>query len=201
MKDKTGKKLSTDEVIKKVLSRIYNIVLEFEVYILHIVGIIPSHHFRRFFYRMAGITIGNGSSLHMGTKFYDPSRISIGVDSIIGEGAVLDGRDILRIGNHVDIASEVMIYNSEHNVHAEHFADVSGLITSSVIIEDYVFIGPRAIILPGVTIGKGAVVGAGAVVTKSVEEFKIVGGVPAKVIGERLPKDLHYRLGRARWFR
>ena len=41
------------------------------------------------------------------------------------------------------------------------------------------------IILPGVTIKKGAVVGAGAVVTKDVEEFKIVGGVPAKEIGER----------------
>ena len=74
-------------------------------------------------------------------------------------------------------------------------------IAQPVIIEDYVFIGPRAIILPGVTLGKGAVVAAGAVVTKDVEPFSIVGGVPAKVIGEREPKELHYRLGRAAWFR
>jgi len=64
-----------------------------------------------------------------------------------------------------------------------------------------VFIGPRAIILPGVTVGKGAVVAAGAVVTKDIPDFSIVGGVPAQIIGERKTKDLHYKLGRARWFR
>jgi Acetyltransferase (isoleucine patch superfamily) len=69
------------------------------------------------------------------------------------------------------------------------------------LIEDYVFIGPRAIILPGVKIGKGAVVAAGAVVTKDVAPFSVVGGVPAKIIGERKIKNLSYKLGRARWFR
>jgi maltose O-acetyltransferase len=49
------------------------------------------------------------------------------------------------------------------------------------------------VILPGVTIGKGAVVAAGAVVTKDVPPYAIVGGVPAKVIGERT-KDLRYTL-------
>lgn len=62
------------------------------------------------------------------------------------------------------------------------------------------FIGPRAIILPGVKIGKGAVVAAGAVVTKDVEKFTIVGGVPAKVVGERKNKNPSYKLGRARLF-
>ncbi len=201
MKDKTGKELSLQEVLIKAIRRIGNIFLECEVFFLHMVGYIPLHHVRRFFYRLAGMTIGAGSTIHMGAKFYDPRNIHVGQDTIIGEGAVLDGREKLVIGNHVDIASEVMIYNSEHDIDAEHFTAVDDVITAPVTIEDYVFIGPRAIILPNVTIKKGAVVGAGAVVTKDVEEFSIVGGVPAKVIGERKIKDPHYKLGRARWFR
>lgn len=201
MKDKTGKTLSTSEIMSKGQNRIRNILLEFWVMILHYIGHIPIHHVRRFFYRLSGMHIGTGSTIHTGVRFFEPYRIMIGEDTIVGEGAFLDGRAPLHIGNHVDIASEVMIYNSEHNVHAEHFAADEGIITAPVRIEDYVFIGPRVIILPGVTIGKGAVVGAGAVVTKDVEPFSIVGGVPAKPIGERKIKDLHYKLGRARWFR
>lgn len=181
----------------KVINRIYTILLEFIVFILHLIGHCPSHHIRRFFYRLAGIKIGSGSTIHTGARFYNPSKISIGKDSIIGEYAVLDGRDKLIIGDHVDIASEVMIYNSQHDIENENFKAVCEPVT----IGDYVFIGPRAIILPGINIGKGAVVAAGAVVTKNVNDFNIVGGVPAKVIGERSKKEIHYKLGRAALFR
>ncbi len=201
MKDKTGKKLSSNEILKKVIFRMKTIILEADVYILHLVGNVPSHHFRRFIYRIEGIKIGKGSSIHMGARFYLPKNISIGKDTIIGEGSVLDGRAKLKIGDHVDIASEVMIYNSQHDVNSDRFAAVEDVVIEPVEIGDYVFIGPRAIILPGVRIGKGAVVGAGAVVTKDVDEFKIVGGVPAKEIGERKLKDPSYKLGRAAWFR
>ena len=201
MKDKTGKSLSSGEVMDKLVARVSNIFLEFIVFMLHCVGLVPSHHFRRFFYRLCGIKIGRGSTIHTMMRLYDPRNISIGNDTIIGEGAVLDGRDKLLIGDHVAIATGVMIYNSEHNIEAEHFAAEEGIVSAPVIIEDYVFIGPRAIILPGVTIGKGAIVAAGAVVTRDVPQFAIVGGVPAKVISERKNKDLHYKLGRARWFR
>lgn len=197
MKDKTGKELSTTQVLEKGVNRISSIISEFVVYILHLVGCFPSHHVRRFFYRLAGVQIGKGSTIHMGARFFDPSKIKIGEDSIIGEGVLLDGRAKLTIGNHVDIASEVMIYNSEHNVQSENFNSTDEPVT----IDDFVFIGPRAIILPGVTIGQGGVVAAGAVVTKNVDPYTIVGGVPAKIIGERKVKDLHYKLGRARWFR
>lgn len=199
--DKTGKELSVVELTNKGLTRINKIMLELEVYLLHLVGYIPSHHIRRLCYRLAGMKIGRGSTIHMGARFYNPHRISVGSDSIIGESAVLDGRAPLTIGDHVDIASEVMIYNSEHNLDAEHFAADEGVITEPVTIQDYVFIGPRAVILPGVTIGSGAAVGAGAVVTKDVAPYAIVGGVPARVIGERKNRELHYKLGRAAWFR
>jgi len=197
MKDKYGNVLSTPEVMHKSINRIDAVLMELVIWILHLVGGIPSHHIRRFFYRLAGVKIGRGTTLHMRTRFYNTEHIVIGSDTLIGEGVVLDGRDKIVIGDHVDIASEVMIYNSEHDINDEGFKAISEPVT----IEDYVFIGPRAIVLPGVTIKKGAVVGAGAVVTKDVEEYQVVGGVPAKLIGERKIKELHYKLGRAAWFR
>ncbi len=181
----------------KIIRRIKTVFLEFLVMKAHCVGHIPSHHMRRACYRILGMQIGQGSSIHMGLILYNPSGITIGQDTIVGERCTLDGRAKLTIGDHVDIASEVMIYNSEHDVNDPKF----GAIVAPVTIEDYVFIGPRAIILPGVTIGRGAIVGAGAVVTKDVPPLTILGGVPAKPIGERKLKDPSYRLGRAAWFR
>lgn len=195
--DKTGKRLSPAEIFKKIFSRISNIILELKIFLIYIFSYIPSHTFRKLIYRLGGMKIGFGSTLHMGIKFYETKNIIIGQDTIIGENSVLDGRDELRIGNHVAIASEVMIYNSQHDVNDENF----NAINKPILIGDYVFIGPRAIILPGVKIGRGAIVGAGAVVTKDVLENTIVGGIPAHEIGLRNLKELKYKLGRARLFR
>jgi maltose O-acetyltransferase len=132
----------------------------------------------------------------MGAQFFRPSGIRIGKGTIVGQNVFLDGRDRLVIGDHVDIASDVMIYNSEHDINSETFEAING----PVEIGDYVFIGPRVIILPGVKIGRGAVIAAGAVVTKDVNEGAIMGGVPAKEIGLRNLTNYKYRLGRSRLF-
>jgi len=195
-KDRMNRSLTLKEAWKKIVIRIKNYFLDFELMVIRFVGCVPSHHFRRFFYRLAGVKIGKGSTIHMGCNFFNPAGVSIGEDTIVGYRAFLDGRAPLKIGNHVAIASEVMIYNSEHDVHREDM----GVVEEPVVIEDYVFIGPRAIILPGVKIGKGAVIAAAAVVTHDVPAGKIVGGVPAREIGERKIKNYHYRLGRARLF-
>ena len=193
-RDRNAKPLTASQVFQKGVNRVYNIFLDFELYILYLAGYIPSHAIRKFFYKLAGMKIDG--VLHMWARFYDPSNIEIGSDSIVGDHAFLDGRAKLKIGNHVDIASEVMIYNSEHDVSSEYFSDR----IEPIEIGDYVFIGPRAIIMPGIKIGKGAIVAAGAVVTHDIPEFAIVGGVPAKVIGVRKNKNPQYRLGRARLF-
>ncbi len=195
-KDRTGRSLTLGQALPKVLNRFYNYFLDLELMILRWVSHIPSHFVRKFFYIMAGMKIGRGSVIHMWANFFEPNGIIIGEDTIVGDHAFLDGRASLYIGNHTDIASSVMIYNSEHDLENEDFSARE----EPVQIGDYVFIGPRAIILPGVKIGKGAVVAAGAVVTKDVPDFAIVGGVPAKVIGERKNKNPNYKLGRARLF-
>ncbi len=192
-----GRELTTGEAIKKAKNRGANILLDFELLILTFASaFIPFHLIRKVLFQLAGAKIGKNSYVHMWTRFFYPPNITIGNGTIIGDHCFLDGRAPLKIGNHVDIASQVLIYNSEHDINSEGFDPIE----EPVEIGDYVFIGPRAIILPGVKIGKSAVIAAGAVVTQDVADFAIVGGVPAKVIGERKLKDPHYRLGRARLF-
>lgn len=190
------------------------------VYFATLTGYIPSHTIRLFLYRnIFRVRIGRDSSMHWRAEFNVPSGVAIGHNTIIGNDAFLDGRTkrqwkegeskmmgylkeffapqirSLRIGNNVSIAGEVRIYTMEHDIDDPHFAEIAG----DVVIEDYVVIGTRVTMLPGVHIGRGAVIASGAVVTKDVEPYAVVGGVPAKFIKER-SKDLKYTLKFARLF-
>ncbi|EKF61263.1 MAG: DapH/DapD/GlmU-related protein [Agrobacterium albertimagni] len=69
-----------------------------------------------------------------------------------------------------------------------------------VVIGHDVWIGHGATVLPGVTVGDGAVIGAGAVVSRNVEPYTIVGGVPAKRIRERFPRPVAERMQALAWW-
>lgn len=192
MKDHLGNKLSPSQVSQKGIIRLKTILLEFELMVLSCIGQIPSHLIRRFFYQLSGIKMGKKSTIHIGARFFNPSNISIGNGTIVGDHAFLDGRAPLKIGSHTDIASQVLIYNAEHDINSPDFEPS----IEPVEIGDYVFIGPRVTILPGTKIGNGAIIAAGAVVTKDIPSFEIWGGVPAKKIGNRKNKNPKYTLGR-----
>jgi len=195
-------------------------IIDFWVYLATLTGYIPSHTIRLFLYRhVYRINIGKDSSIHWLARFNQPSGISIGHNTIIGNDAFLDGRmkrdwkgkkpnicvyireffspttRPLTIGNNVSIAGEVRIFTMEHDIDDSDFAPIS----APVVIEDYVVIGTRVTILPGIHVGKGAVIASGAVVTHDVPPYTVVGGVPAKFIKER-NKNLRYTLKFARLF-
>lgn len=69
-----------------------------------------------------------------------------------------------------------------------------------IVIGNDVWIGANVVILPGVTIGDGAVLAAGAVVTKDVEPYAIVGGVPAKTIRYRFDREIVDKLLKIKWW-
>lgn len=73
-------------------------------------------------------------------------------------------------------------------------------IAGGVVIGNDVWIGGGVIVKAGVTIGDGAVIGSGAVVTKDVEPYAIVAGVPAKIIKKRFDDKIIERLLKLKWW-
>ena len=129
--------------------------------------------------------------------FRHGGTISMGDFCYLGEGARIWSSAEVIIGMRVLISHLVSIYdNTTHPLRADlrhkHYRDIiySGhpeqlnLGERPVRIENDVWIGSHCVVLPGVTIGMGAVVGAGSIVTKSVAEYTLVAGNPARVIRE-----------------
>jgi acetyltransferase-like isoleucine patch superfamily enzyme len=158
---------------------------------LQYAGKVPSQWLRHTIYcRLYGMTLGDGSVVYNGCQLREPHKIRIGKNSSIGDQCILDGRAGLTIGDCVNFSTGVWIWTMQHDPSDPGFRGEG----APVAVEDFAWLSCRVVVLPGVTIGKGAVVAAGAVVTKSVEPFTIVGGVPARKIGER-PQNLDYKLG------
>ena len=159
-------------------------------FIAEAVGWLPSHGLRLFLYRhLLRISIGARTSIHRDCRFYRPSGVSIGSHSIINRDVLLDGRMGLQIGDNVSVSEGTAIITLEHDPNSPTFEPRG----AAIHIGDRVFVGARAILLPGVAIGEGAVVAAGTVVTRDVDPFAIVAGVPARPIGQR-QHDLTYTL-------
>lgn len=115
----------------------------------------------------------------------DGKHISIGKHCRINEHVFIQGA---HIGNHVLIAPHVAILTKSHMHDSVDIPIVLQGDTEPLppIIEDGVWLGRNAVVMPGVRIGQHAIVGAGAIVTKDVEPYSIVGGVPAKLIKKRI---------------
>lgn len=151
----------------------------------------PSHRLRMLLYRFCyGLEAKKNVVIYSGCELRSPYNCKIGKGSIIGSNAILDARAGIDIGENVNLSSNVSIWTYQHDYRdpefkciPEHFGPVK--------IGNRAWIGPNTVILHDVEIGEGAVVAAGAVVTKNVPPYTLVGGVPAKVIGER-PHNLTY---------
>lgn len=132
---------------------------------------------------------------HVSKKFMVAPGSSISRDLVAGAYSWVGPKSLIypkvQIGRFTMLASEVTIVGGDHNYRAVEipivFAGRDEL--KSTIIGDDVWVGTRSIIMAGVHIGNGAIVAAGSVVTRDVEPYSIVGGVPAKKIKMRFSED------------
>jgi maltose O-acetyltransferase len=139
-------------------------------------------------YRKAGMAIGTHVTilgpLNLELSLNDETilGISIGNRTYLNSDTRLACRNSkILIGEDVQIGPRVSFETATHNI-IFSATEGRGITHRDIKIEDKVWIGAGATILPGVTIHEAAVVAAGAVVTKNVEAFTLVGGVPAKKI-------------------
>ena len=149
---------------------------------------IPSRRMRLALLRRWGAKIHPKVSMFASVDIRNPRGLSIDSGCSIGPNVLLDARKGLKIGKNVTIAYDAIIWTLHHDMHANDFCTIG----AETMIEDYVWICSRSILLPGVHIGEGAVIASGAVVTKDVEPYTVVGGIPAKKIGERKNRELNY---------
>ncbi len=70
----------------------------------------------------------------------------------------------------------------------------------NIVIGNDVWIGTDVTILSGVTIGDGAIIATGSLVTKNVEPYTIVGGVPCKLIKKRFSEEVIGKLQKISWW-
>lgn len=134
-------------------------------------------------------------------SFYRRENIHIADNVFIGHFSILDGTNDLVIEEGVQLAGWNGVYtHSSHiaiRLYGDHYQDIpelqkTGYKTGAVSIGRYTFVGAGAIILPGVSIGRGALVAAGAVVNTNVDDFQIVSGNPAVVVGDTRKVDAKY---------
>lgn len=166
------------------------LVVSYEM-IMNILFALPRYPL--FNYLKKYLLIAMGAEIGKGVIFYPGVWITPGWNLHVEDNVDL-AKDVLittgggvHIGARTLIGYRSLILSTNHSIpnRGEYFP-VSGHKLGKVNIGHDVWIGANCTILPGVTIGEGVVVAAGSVVTRDVASYMIVGGVPAKIIKERI---------------
>jgi acetyltransferase-like isoleucine patch superfamily enzyme len=131
---------------------------------------------------------GPGAAISPDAAFANPERIEIGARVRIGARTTLwagpaEGRIV--IGDDVLFGPDVLVTAAGYRFDDGRPVTDQLMDEADVVIGDDVWIGAKAVLLPGARLGDGVVVAAGAVVRGMVEPFKVVAGVPARVVRER----------------
>lgn len=137
-------------------------------------------------YRLLFRRLDGFAFIYAGARIDHCGGISGGRSLSIHSGAFVSGRGGLSIGDGVLIGPNAAVVSTEHRYDDPQLPIVEqGQRLVPTAIANDVWIGANAVILAGVSVAEGTIVSAGAVVTSDTQPYTIVGGVPAKTIGQR----------------
>jgi len=132
--------------------------------------------------RLFGAKIGSkGVSVHRTVRIWAPWNLVMENFSMFDRDCYVYNPAPVILRSETVVSENVHLCSASHDVHSRNHE----LITKPITLEGKNWVAIDSLILPGVTIGEGSVVGAGAVVAKSVGEWVVVAGNPAKVIKTR----------------
>lgn len=179
-------------MISRIYSKLYPYFYGLIRYMSIFVGKIPSHRIRKFVLRkIFCMRIDPNAIIYGGFEIRSPWNISIG-RSVIGVGALLDGRKGIVIEDDVCLAQSVSVYTEQHDINDPMFrTNQKG---GTVIIKKHAWISSKTTILPKCVVEEGCVIASGATLTKSTVPYGIYAGLPAKLISRR-ESPMNYTLG------
>lgn len=121
---------------------------------------------------------------HVFTGVIHPSAV-VSSFAVIGKGTMILHRAVVQagttIGNHVILNTGSQV---DHDGTIGDYVHIAprAVLCGNVTVGEGTLVGAGAVVLPGIKIGKWAVIGAGAAVTKDVEDYSVIAGVPGRVV-------------------
>ena len=136
------------------------------------------------FLQMIGMSIGKNIFIDRGFDCLYPQNITIGNNVSLGHFNKIWAFNKVIIGDYVQTAIGLTIVAGGHDV-----SSYETIKNYDVVLEGENWIGANVTIIGGVKIGKGSIIAAGAIVTSDIPPYSIAGGVPAKVLKNRVPAE------------
>ena len=136
---------------------------------------------RCFLLRLFGGTVGKNVHIHPSVRIFIPWNLEIGDWSSVGFDALIYNLGQVKIGSKATVSQRAHLCAGSH----DYRDPAMTLLKLPIVIGDEVWVCADAFVGPGVEVGEKAVVGARAVVMKDVATGSVVGGNPARVIGQR----------------
>jgi putative colanic acid biosynthesis acetyltransferase WcaF len=141
----------------------------------------PCFAWRRMLLRLFGARVGHQVHVYPTTRIVMPWNLVIGDWSALGEDVLVYNLGRVTIGSRVTVSLRAFVCAGTH----DHTRPDFPLVKDAIQIRDQAWLCADSFVGPGVVVGEGAILAARAVAVKSVPPWTIVGGNPARPIGQR----------------